>query len=116
MLAAGFIFVRLPLRTPRVRRPGNAAMWFMILTAYAVMSAVTFVAFWVDKRAAARNRWRTPEATLHLLELFGGWPGALLGQHVLRHKSSKARYRLALWAIIVLHAAAWLAWWRFTLR
>jgi uncharacterized membrane protein YsdA (DUF1294 family) len=83
----------------------------VVVAAYAVMSAITFLAFWRDKRAAARSRWRTSETTLHLLELMGGWPGALLAQSMLRHKSSKRSYRLCLWAIILLHVAAWIAWW-----
>jgi uncharacterized membrane protein YsdA (DUF1294 family) len=91
-----------------------AVMWMIIPAAYAIMSAITFIAFWRDKRAAARSGWRTPEASLHLLELLGGWPGALLAQRLFRHKSSKMTYRLALWAIVILHAGAWIAWlwWR----
>jgi uncharacterized membrane protein YsdA (DUF1294 family) len=90
-------------------------MWLMIVAAaYTVMSAVTFIAFWLDKRAASRNAWRTPEATLHALEALGGWPGALFAQKFLRHKSSKLSYRITLWAIIALHAFAWGAVWWFT--
>ncbi len=85
----------------------------IILTAYSAMSVITFIAFWRDERAASRKAWRTPEATLHLLELLGGWPGALLGQRVLRHKSSKTSYRFTLWCINALHIAAWSAWWWF---
>ena len=83
----------------------------LISSIYAVMSVITYIAFWRDKRAAAANRWRTPEATLHALELVGGWPGALLAQSRLRHKSSKHKYRLTLAAIIALHVTGWLAWW-----
>lgn len=32
---------------------------------------------------------RTQESTLHGLSLLGGWPGALIAQQVLRHKSKK---------------------------
>lgn len=74
---------------------------------YTVMSAATFLLFWIDKRAAARNAPRIPENTLHLAELLGGWPGAMLGQRLLRHKSSKLGYRIMLWAIAAAHIAAW---------
>ncbi|WP_454739750.1 DUF1294 domain-containing protein [Cupriavidus necator] len=40
-------------------------------------SVVTFFAYADDKTRASRNAWRTPETTLHLLALCGGWPGAL---------------------------------------
>jgi uncharacterized membrane protein YsdA (DUF1294 family) len=78
-----------------------------VVALYGVMSAVTFVAFAVDKRAAGRGRRRVPERTLHTLELLGGWPGAALGVHLLRHKSSKRTYLVVFWAIGLLHALAW---------
>ena len=82
---------------------------------YALMSGITFVVYALDKRAAVRDQRRTPERTLHTLELLGGWPGALLAQRVIRHKNRKGSYQLVFWAIVALHAlgwalAAWLAW------
>lgn len=74
---------------------------------YALMSVVTFLMFWRDKRAATRGGWRIKESTLHLLELLGGWPGALVAQRWLRHKSRKAAYNVVLWLIILLHASVW---------
>ena len=87
-------------------RPGLS----IVLCVYLVSSATTFVAFGWDKRAARRGQWRVRESTLHVLELLGGFPGALVAQQVFRHKSFKRSYRLVLWAIIVLHALAWF-WW-----
>lgn len=75
-----------------------------------VLSAITFVAYALDKHAAQTGRWRTPEATLHLLELAGGWPGAWIAQQMLRHKSRKPGYRLAFWTMVVLHGIALIAW------
>lgn len=80
-----------------------------ILGAYAAMSLLCLAAYALDKRAARRGARRTPEATLHLLELLGGWPGALLGQRLIRHKNSKLRYQIVFWGIVALHAAAWIA-------
>ncbi len=81
-----------------------------ILTVYAVASVLTFFVYGLDKRAAMRGRWRTPEATLHLLELLGGFPGALLAQRVFRHKRAKVRYLVVFWLIVLLHAGAWAGW------
>ena len=81
-----------------------------VLFIYAVASVAAFIAYGLDKRAALRGRWRVPEASLHLIELLGGFPGALLGQHAFRHKRRKARYMIIFWLIVALHAAAWLLW------
>jgi uncharacterized membrane protein YsdA (DUF1294 family)/cold shock CspA family protein len=74
------------------------------------MSAITYVVYALDKYAAQTGRWRTPESTLHLLELAGGWPGAWIAQQTLRHKSRKPGYRIAFWMMVVLHCTALIAW------
>jgi uncharacterized membrane protein YsdA (DUF1294 family)/cold shock CspA family protein len=76
---------------------------------YAVLSAVTFAIYRSDKNAAARRNWRTPEKRLHLLSLAGGWPGALVAQRWLRHKSRKASFLATFFATVVLNLAA-LGW------
>ena len=79
----------------------------IVLGIYAIMSLITFVAFVLDKRAAVNGNRRTPEATLHMLELFGGWPGALVAMAHLRHKNRKLSYIAVFAAIVLLHAAVW---------
>lgn len=81
----------------------------MVIGVYLGMSLVAYLAYSSDKSAARQQRWRTREDTLHALGLLGGWPGALLARHLLRHKSSKASFRLAFWFTVVLNCAA-LAW------
>jgi uncharacterized membrane protein YsdA (DUF1294 family)/cold shock CspA family protein len=83
-----------------------ALLWkppLLVAAAYVVASLVTFVAYGLDKQAAARDGWRTSESTLHLLALAGGWPGALLAQQFLRHKSTKTAFRAVFWATVVLN-------------
>ncbi len=82
----------------------------IVPAAYVLMSMVTFIAYAIDKSAAQAGRWRTAEASLHLLALLGGWPGALLAQQTLRHKSKKGSFRVKLWITIILNCAgfAWL--------
>ena len=70
---------------------------------YVLLSTATFIAYAADKSAAARNSWRTPESTLHTLALAGGWPGALLAQQFLRHKSTKQEFRQVFWGTIMLN-------------
>lgn len=82
---------------------GHPPRW--VLWAYPVVSARTFVTYAFDKSAARRGEWRTQEGTLHLLALIGGWPGALVAQQWLRHKSSKAEFRAVFWVTVVLNIA-----------
>jgi uncharacterized membrane protein YsdA (DUF1294 family) len=74
-----------------------------IAAAYAGLSLITFVVYAIDKSAARRKGPRTPERTLHLLSLAGGWPGALLAQRWLRHKSAKASFRRVFWVTVVVN-------------
>jgi len=78
----------------------------LILALYIVASLITFIVYAVDKSAAKKGIWRTQESTLHLLSLTGGWPGALVAQQKLRHKSKKESFRLVFWATVVLNLGA----------
>ena len=85
-------------------------MYFYILCFYLLAGLVTFFAYGWDKRSARRGTSRTSEKTLHLLELIGGWPGAILGQHYFRHKWKKAGYMRVFWIIVAVHIIGWIAW------
>lgn len=85
-----------------------AFLWIAAL--YVVVSLVTFFAYGLDKRRARLGQRRISERTLHVLEPAGGWPGALAGQMVLRHKLRKLTYRAIFVAIVALHLAGWGVW------
>jgi len=74
--------------------------------AYAVVSVVFFFAYAVDKSAARSGGWRTSESTLLVLGLACGWPGAILAQQLLRHKSNKPSFRSAFWGTVALNVVA----------
>lgn len=82
---------------------------FAVLTVYLVGSAVAFLAYALDKSAARNEGWRTAESTLHIFGLVGGWPGALVAQKVLRHKSKKQSFQVAFWVTVILNCSA-LGW------
>jgi uncharacterized membrane protein YsdA (DUF1294 family) len=65
------------------------------------MSVITFCAYGLDKFRVQKGLWRIPEKVLHILELCCGWPGALLAQRLLRHKSYKGSFRIVFWAMVV---------------
>lgn len=73
---------------------------------YLAASVMAFIAYAMDKAAAVNATRRTPERRLHLLSLAGGWPGALLAQQVLRHKSSKRAFRRVFWFTVALNLVA----------
>ena len=85
-------------------------MPIQILYLYLAASGFTFLVYAKDKWAARKGRWRTKESTLHTLALVGGWPGAVIAQQVLRHKSRKDAFQFMFWATVVLNCAvfAWL--------
>src|SRR3546814_17304610 len=51
--------------------------------------------YWLDKEAAQGGAQRIPESTLHLVDLLGGWPGALIAQQQFRHKTVKRSFQFA---------------------
>ena len=81
----------------------------LVLGGYLLISTITFVIYAIDKSAARAGRWRTSEGTLHLLALAGGWPGALVAQQSLRHKSKKVSFRVFFGLTVLLNCAG-LAW------
>jgi uncharacterized membrane protein YsdA (DUF1294 family) len=79
------------------------------ILAVAIIFAVSSAAFlgqWLDKRKAGSGEGRTPENTLHLFELLGGWPGAFLAQRIFRHKTAKLSYQIVFWLIVLAYEYA----------
>jgi len=85
---------------------GRVPFWALAL--YLSMSLITFASYAFDKSAAQKGGWRTSESTLHLFSLFCGWPGALVAQQKLRHKSKKESFRGVFWGTVVLNFCAFL--------
>ena len=99
--------------------PAFASLWLcvasrwqvkpIVLAVYIGLSLLAFLVYANDKSAAIHGDWRTPEKTLHLLSVAGGWPGALLAQQLLRHKCSKPKFVGVFWITVVVNVAAFLA-------
>lgn len=112
---------RAPSRVPRAKLglatllAGVASAAFGLLPTvlagiYIAMSALSYLMYRSDKIAAQSEASRTPEASLHLADLLGGWPGALIAQQQFRHKTAKRSFQMVFWATVVVNliAAAWL--------
>jgi uncharacterized membrane protein YsdA (DUF1294 family) len=74
------------------------------------VSLFAYILYSTDKSRAQRGGWRIKETNLHIITLIGGWPGALLAQQRLRHKSAKKEFIYTMWVMIFLNilATLWL--------
>jgi uncharacterized membrane protein YsdA (DUF1294 family) len=84
-------------------------MWTSLL--YAGASVLCFVFYAIDKQAAIHGRGRISESMLLSLGLVGGWPGAIVAQQMLRHKTSKVTFRIRFWITVTANVAlfTWVA-------
>ena len=126
--AVDVAFVGAPKAPPTLGAPNNVALiagllflatlaamgqagklpWAVVAT-YAIASGVTLFAYGLDKASARSGRRRTPENTLHVLAVLGGWPGAAIAQRVLRHKNRKTSFLVVFWLTVLINVGA-LAW------
>lgn len=77
----------------------------IVVAVYSAMSVFAALLYAIDKSAAQNNRWRIQESTLHAVALAGGWPGALIAQQRLRHKSKKQEFLFVFWTTVVINIA-----------
>ncbi|MEQ9464983.1 MAG: cold shock and DUF1294 domain-containing protein [Haliea sp.] len=77
----------------------------LTLWIYLGLSLLTYLVYASDKRAARNGVRRTSESTLHWLALAGGWPGALIAQQGLRHKSKKRSFLAVFWTTVLLNVS-----------
>ncbi|MDJ0338709.1 DUF1294 domain-containing protein [Cryobacterium sp. PH31-O1] len=113
-------------RSRRAAGPGNylaivvfavvylivAAYWprpLWVAGLYLIASLICFVLYATDKRRARNGSSRVPERTLLVWGFIGGWPGAIVAQQVLRHKTQKKSFREAFWATVVLNGGLFVA-------
>ncbi len=89
-------------------------MQFSLLYAYLIcISVVTLLFYGYDKRQAILNNPRIPELLLHMLALFGGTPGAFMGQILFRHKTKKLSFKCVFLMIVLLQAGIGFCCWRY---
>ncbi|MDJ0377571.1 DUF1294 domain-containing protein [Cryobacterium sp. PH31-L1] len=77
--------------------------------AYLATSMICFALYAIDKRRARFGAWRVSEGTLLFWGFIGGWPGAIVAQQVLRHKTQKKNFRAVFWATVALNVGLFVA-------
>ncbi len=75
-------------------------------------NAVAFLLYGYDKLRAKGAGDRVPERHLLAVAAMGGWPGALLGMMLFRHKTAKLSFQLKFAVVFVVWAAVVYAAWR----
>lgn len=81
----------------------------VVAGAYLALGLVSYLTYFFDKLAAGRGAQRIPENTLHVLDVLGGWAGALIAQQQFRHKTVKQPFQAIFWATVAVNLAG--AWW-----
>ncbi|OYU38843.1 MAG: hypothetical protein CFE33_13505 [Pseudorhodobacter sp. PARRP1] len=77
--------------------PGTTAFAALCLAGYILLAnGLAYTAFAVDKSRATNAQGRIPERSLLILATLGGWLGAKIAQHRLRHKTRKQPFGLLL--------------------
>ena len=83
--------------------PNPIAMWFL------TVNLLTLGIYGADKLAACKGWRRVPEFTLLIFGFVGGWPGAIVGQQLFRHKTQKQPFRTYFAISVVLNLVVVLA-------
>ena len=79
---------------------------YWVLFVYLGTSLLCILVYSLDKSAAALGRWRVSESALLLLGLAGGWPGAILAQRLLHHKTKKRSFQAAFAGSVIVNIIA----------
>lgn len=74
-------------------------MWFLSV------NVLTMIIYGVDKWAAHKAKRRIPESTLLVFGFVGGWPGAIIGQQIYRHKTQKQPFKTYFIISVILNIA-----------
>lgn len=77
-----------------------------LILAWGTNSFFSLLFYGTDKVLAQEQLRRIPEKNLLLWDLFWGWPGGFLAQHLFRHKTKKISYQIFFWLGVFLNISA----------
>ena len=67
-----------------------------------LINIIAFIAMFIDKKKAEKNKWRISEKFLFTLVILGGGIGGILGMYIFRHKTKKPAFVIGFPAILIL--------------
>ena len=70
---------------------------------FAVLSAINYSLYALDKKKAQDGEWRIPEKILLTFSVFGGALGGLLSMRICRHKTKKWYFWFVNWLALFAH-------------
>lgn len=82
------------------------AVYTFLILHLIFINFITFTAYFYDKRAANKQKWRIPEKVLLAFALIGGTPAASIASKVLRHKTIKKAFKIRFWLVILIQIIA----------
>lgn len=62
---------------------------------FILLNLFVFMLFYIDKKRAIKNKSRVSEKTLLIYAFLGGGLGAFFGMTYFRHKTQKAKFKIA---------------------
>lgn len=72
---------------------GSVSQPYPLITWLFLVNLLTLAMYGADKYAAQKSWHRVPESTLLLFGVVGGWPAAICGQVLFRHKTQKQPFK-----------------------
>ena len=66
-----------------------------------IINIIAFLAMFIDKKKAEKDRWRIKESTLLTLALIGGSIGAIAGMYTFHHKTKKLQFVIGFPVILI---------------
>lgn len=70
-----------------------------------IISFITMILYFSDKRRAMKNKWRIKESVLLSFSFFGGALGGMVGLYVLRHKTKHWYFVVINWLGLIIQVA-----------
>ncbi|AKB81271.1 membrane protein, putative [Methanosarcina barkeri 3] len=77
-------------------------MYLLFPIIYALINAVSYALYGIDKFKAKKDKWRISEQSLLIVSLLGPI-GALLGMQQFRHKTQKPIFKFLVPAFVGIH-------------
>ena len=77
-------------------------MIYKILMVYLILiNLCSYLAMYIDKKRAKKNKYRIPERTLFMLVALGGGIGGIVGMNQFRHKTKHWYFKYGFPAIVI---------------